>query len=236
MSKFCKNCGAELNDDAAFCGRCGTQAESCTSCSCCDACQTSPAPADTNGFAGKINQFIDQLKKKDKKALGILAGIAAALILIFVLVLCLSGGGPENALDTYFDVMYRGKISKVEKIAPEKYWKSLDEDMDEIEDNMKTLYKMRIRGLEDEYGDNIKISYKITDKDEVTKNTLNEMKDNIKSKYDIPKKTVTDACELEIELTIKGDEDKETREGSFFVVKVDGDWYICDAIGNFLMG
>ncbi len=234
MSKFCKNCGAELNDDAAFCGSCGTQAESCASC--CDACQTTtaPAPADTNGLAGKINQFIDKLKKKDKKALGILAGIAAALILILVLVLCLSGGGPEKALDTYLDVIYRGKISKVEKIAPEKYWKSLDEDMDDIEDNMKTVYKIAIRALEDEYGDDIKISYKITDKDEVTKSTLNEMKDNIKSKYDIPKKTVTDACELEVDLTIKGDEDKETKEVSFFAVKVDGDWYICDARGNFL--
>lgn len=234
MSKFCKNCGAELNDDAAFCGSCGTQAESCDSC--CAACQTTtaPAPDNTNGLAGKINQFIDKLKKKDKKALGILAGIAAALILILVLVLCLSGGGPEKALDTYLDVIYRGKISKVEKIAPEKYWESLDEDMDDVEDNMKTVYKLAIRALEDEYGDNIKISYKITDKDEVTKSALNEMKDNIKSKYDIPKKNVTDACELEVDLTIKGDEDKETKEVSFFAVKVDGDWYICDARGNFL--
>ena len=27
MSKFCKNCGESLNDDAAFCGKCGTRVE-----------------------------------------------------------------------------------------------------------------------------------------------------------------------------------------------------------------
>ena len=60
------------------------------------------------------------------------------------------------------------------------------------------------------------------------------MKDNIKSTYDIPKKDVTDAVEMEVEMTIKGDDDKDSDDITLYAVKIDGDWYICNASGTLL--
>ena len=265
MSKFCTNCGEALSDDAAFCVKCGTRvgeqsaqsaqepseqsageqpvqsdpASDSSSCNTCGSAQCEQkAPAETNGFAGKVNAFVAKLKNKDKKAIGITAGIVVVLILIVVLVICLSGGGPEKALDNYISVLYNGKVNKLEKLAPAEYWEYLEDKSDvslsDAEEQMEELNKTLIRGLEDEYGSNIKISYKILEKDDVSSKDLDSMKDYIKSNYDIPKKSVTDAVELEVELTVRGDDDEETDESTFYAVKVNGDWYICSSSGAFL--
>ena len=254
MSKFCTNCGEALSDDAAFCVKCGTgvgeqsvqsaqePSDSASASSSCDTCESAQceqkAPAETNGFAGKANAFVAKLKNKDKKATGITAGIVVVLILIVVLVICLGGGGPEKALDNYISVVYNGKVNKLEKLAPAEYWEYLEDENDvsmkDAEEQMEELNKTLIRGLEDEYGDNIKVSYKILEKDDASSSDLDEMKDYIKSNYDIPKKSVTDAVELEVELTIRGDDDEETTESTFYAVKVGGDWYICSVNGSFL--
>ena len=189
-------------------------------------------------ISGKVNAFVAKLKNKDKKAIGITAGIVVVLILIVVLVICLGGGGPEKALDNYISVLYNGKVNKLEKLAPAEYWEYLEDESDvsmkDVEEQMEELNKTLIRGLEDEYGDNIKVSYKILEKDDASSSDLDEMKDYIKSNYDIPKKSVTDAVELEVELTVRGDDDEETTESTFYAVKVGGDWYICSANGAFL--
>ena len=254
MSKFCTNCGEALSDDAAFCVKCGTRvgeqsvqsaqepSDSASASSSCDTCESAQceqkAPAETNGFAGKVNAFVAKLKNKDKKAIGITAGIVVVLILIVVLVICLGGGGPEKALDNYISVLYNGKVNKLEKLAPAEYWEYLEDESDvsmkDVEEQMEELNKTLIRGLEDEYGDNIKVSYKILEKDDASSSDLDEMKDYIKSNYDIPKKSVRDAVELEVELTVRGDDDEETTESTFYAVKVGGDWYICSANGAFL--
>ena len=127
---------------------------------------------------------------------------------------------------------------QLEKLAPAEYWEYLEDESDvsmkDVEEQMEELNKTLIRGLEDEYGDNIKVSYKILEKDDASSSDLDEMKDYIKSNYDIPKKSVTDAVELEVELTVRGDDDEETTESTFYAVKVGGDWYICSANGAFL--
>ena len=149
-----------------------------------------------------------------------------------------TSSNPEKALDNYISVVYNGKVNKLEKLAPAEYWECLEDENDvsmkDAEEQMEELNKTLIRRLEDEYGDNIKVSYKILEKDDASSSDLDEMKDYIKSNYDIPKKSVTDAVELEVELTVRGDDDEETGELTFYAVKVDEDWYICSANGAFL--
>ncbi len=151
-----------------------------------------------------------------------------------------TSSNPEKALDNYISVVCNGKVNKLEKLAPAEYWECLEDENDvsmkDAEEQMEELNKTLIRGLEDEYGDNIKVSYKILEKDDASSSDLDEMKDYIKSNYDIPKKSVTDAVELEVELTVRGDDDEETTESTFYAVKVDEDWYICSANGAFVGG
>ena len=151
-----------------------------------------------------------------------------------------TSSNPEKALDNYISVVCNGKVNKLEKLAPAEYWEYLEDENDvsmkDAEEQMEELNKTLIRGLEDEYGDNIKVSYKILEKDDASSSDLDSMKDYIKSNYDIPKKSVTDAVELEVELTVRGDDDEETGESTFYAVKVDEDWYICSANGAFVGG
>ena len=151
-----------------------------------------------------------------------------------------TSSNPEKALDNYISVVCNGKVNKLEKLAPAEYWECLEDENDvsmkDAEEQMEELNKTLIRGLEDEYGDNIKVSYKILEKDDASSSDLDSMKDYIKSNYDIPKKSVTDAVELEVELTVRGDDDEETGESTFYAVKVDEDWYICSANGAFVGG
>ena len=151
-----------------------------------------------------------------------------------------TSSNPEKALDNYISVVCNGKVNKLEKLAPAEYWECLEDENDvsmkDAEEQMEELNKTLIRGLEDEYGDNIKVSYKILEKDDASSSDLDEMKEYIKSNYDIPKKSVTDAVELEVELTVRGDDDEETTESTFYAVKVDEDWYICSANGAFVGG
>ena len=151
-----------------------------------------------------------------------------------------TSSNPEKALDNYISVVCNGKVNKLEKLAPAEYWECLEDENDvsmkDAEEQMEELNKTLIRGLEDEYGDNIKVSYKILENDDASSSDLDSMKDYIKSNYDIPKKSVTDAVELEVELTVRGDDDEETGESTFYAVKVDEDWYICSANGAFVGG
>ena len=78
MAKFCKNCGNQMEDEAAFCGNCGARVEvveeaqqdnntnanvseeQSTSCDCgCEANCNEEAP---NGVAKFINDFINKLR------------------------------------------------------------------------------------------------------------------------------------------------------------------------------
>lgn len=253
MSKFCANCGEELQDDAMFCGKCGSrqpeqqiqpeqkpvQIEQQPAETGNTQSDTAPKTSPVNGMAEKVNAFIGKVKSKDTKAIGILAGVAAALIIIVVVVCVVrfSGGGPGSALDDFIDVTYNGKINKLESIAPAEYWASMKDSTGLSFSKMKALYEEiyddRLDDLEDLYGEDVKASVKVTVIDDVSKSTLSNMKDYLKRNYDIPKKSVEEAKELEFDITIRGDDDKDTDEETCYAVKIDGDWYICLESGNF---
>ena len=235
MSRICSKCGAEIQDDALFCGKCGNQVEEQAA-----AVQTTSDSSETSKsktLNDKLNDFIARIKNKDKKSIAVVSGIAAVLILILVLSICFSvRSTPEKALKLYMDVILHGEYNKIEKLAPDAYWEAMEDSfsLKDAKEQAKTIYKSASRAYEDEYGDNIKITYKIKEKDDVKKSTFDDMKDFIKSTYDIPKKNITDACSIEIELFIKGSEDEDSNETELYAVKIDGTWYICSQKGLLL--
>ena len=83
--------------------------------------------------------------------------------------------------------------------------------------------------LEDEYGDDIKVSYKIKDKEKIDKDDLEDLEDDIKDTYD-EKVKVSKGYELKIEMKIKGDDDKEKDTTKIKVYKIDGDWCLMDSL------
>lgn len=251
MSKFCKNCGTELADDAVFCKNCGqstasqeapTEAAPEVQACGCDECngecvQDDLAAENETGVAGAVNGFIGKVKNKDKNALLIVGGAVLALILIVVLVFVFSGSSSKDAIDNYFNVVVEGNIDDIEDLAPEAYWEYVEEEYDmDVDDVIDYLGDDFIDNMldtwEDSVGKDVKFSYDITDDDEISDSKLDKIKDVLKENYGIAKKDVDEAIEYEIEVVVKGDDDEEDFEEKVLVVEIDGDWYACTEDGE----
>ena len=239
MSIFCGNCGAELPDDAQFCTNCGHSvpaksaesegAETVNAAVETDAAAepTAAAPASPTDSASQPAAAPSSAEtaaapssaktapvQNNKNLIPIIIGGAAAAVLLIVLIVSISlgGGGYKKAINNYFDVMFRGKADKIEKLCPPKYWD----------------------WYEDEYGKNFKATYKITDKKELSDKKLKTIQDNLKERYDIAKKSVKKAYKLDLDVELKGKDDEDSNELTVYAVKIGGNWYLCNEDGYFL--
>ena len=88
------------------------------------------------------------------------------------------------------------------------------EDMDDM-----------LESLEEEYGKNIKISYKILDKEKIEKDDLEDVQEKIEKYYD-EKVKVSAGYKVTVKSTVKGKEDSETDTDTMSVYKIDGKWYL----------
>ena len=105
-----------------------------------------------------------------------------------------------------------------------------DPDWDDADDAIEASKKL----IETKYGDDVEISYKVTDKEKISKSKLKKNYKSLAKKYAeaTDEKTSdfypTEGYELEIEFTIKGDDDEDTEETTVKVGKIDGDWVFLD--------
>lgn len=200
--KFCPNCGAQLADDATFCGECGTKLEENTAAStasaepAASAPEPAPAPAPAPASEPAKSKGIASALNGDMKKLIIIAAAAVvAIAVIVILLLTIFGGGykkqikkmvnlmnsREKDYNEYlklsapsFDVKAQEEIKELAKKYGDK--DEYEDTMGYLEDIMDDLYDE----FEDEYGKNWKVSYKITDVDEISSKDLKAFKENLK--------------------------------------------------------
>lgn len=235
MSKFCTNCGASMNDNAVFCTSCGAKNDVAPTAS---NIPSQPAPAAEGAtpidqLKSKTAQAISGFKNSPQRNTYIGIGVVAvAAIVLIVLLFVLLGGGYKGALNDYFDAICdKDGEAYLEATTPEDIIKYLDKeedyDRDDQESDAKDTVKRKYSGLKEEFGNDIKISYKVTDKDKVDKDDIDDLNDLLEDEYDDLKIKVKAAYELELELKIKGDDDKEDEiEADAYVCKINGDWIV----------
>ena len=141
------------------------------------------------------------------------------------------GGGYKKPVDNMVKAMETGKGKYLYKAMPEFLieYQYEDEKKSDIYDDLDESMELITGMLEEEYGDDIKISYKIKDKDKIDKDDLEDLEDSIKDKYD-EKVRVSKGYELKVKMKIKGDDDKEEDTTTIKVYKIDGDWCLMDSI------
>ena len=236
MSKFCQNCGAELADADMFCQSCGTKQEA----------TEAAAPAENNAN-DKAQQVVDNVSaaatdyvekaKKDPKLLILPAAILVAVIALFAII----GSSSKAYLKpvNYMMEMTQGNFKNLEKCAPKEYWEYMEEEGDMSNEDLKEEIEENEVGdnikeqLEETYGKNVRMKYKVTDKDKLSDKKLSNIKDGLKENYDIAKKSVKKAYKLELEITTKGSEDEDEDEAEIIVVKIGNKWYCCSEDGYF---
>ena len=148
----------------------------------------------------------------------------ADLVLVFG-----GNGGMTKPIDNLIAITFKGKFEKIKDMAPAEYWEymedeydlDIDEMIEEAEENADDMMDF----YEEEYGDNIRVSYKITKKKELSDKKLEGIAEALADAYDLDEDKFTSAYELDVEMTIKGSEDDDEEENEMTVIKYAGKWY-----------
>lgn len=85
--------------------------------------------------------------------------------------------------------------------------------------------KSQLEEYKDKYGDNIKISYNVTNQEEISGNKLKDVQQKMKNTYDVDV-NITKGYELSVEIKVKGDNSKKTDNNKYEVYEINGKWYL----------
>ena len=229
---LCNNCGTENLDGARFCVGCGAELGAAPVYQ--EPAYQEPVyqEAPQEFYAPQEDAFAPEAPKENKlkKLLPMIIGGAAAIVLIVVLCVVFLGGGYKKPLDNYMKILNgKGSEATIEACMPKEFWEEAEDELDvtpgDLYDQLDENYDDLIEELEEEFGDNIKFSYKVTDKDELSKKKLDDLKDTYKE-IGLSKKDITKAYKLEVELTIKGSDDTDSEDLDVVVFKYKGKWYV----------
>lgn len=189
---FCQNCGQEIPDDSRFCDYCGQPQQ------VYDGQGTGeqqgygpygepPVNYDTQGY-GNQPVYGTEPKRNSGKMIGIIACLLAAVVIIVILRACF-GGKPTTPLNNIQKIINKQEtdITKiVDATTPgfvsdaykdmlkvlegnKEYKKTVKEILKNSGDQIDDLWSYSFDDLEDEYGKNVKISYKVKKKEKLTK-------------------------------------------------------------------
>lgn len=163
---------------------------------------------------------------KNKK---ILAIISIMVLCVTVLTGCNinkkteNGSGEQNIeqyeqpIKNFLEGIEEGNIDKFLSSFPDYLAELLKENISE--EDLQEMLKNEIKS----YGDNVKYSYNITEKKELSQDNLKNLQSKIKSNMD-KEVNVTNGYELKVEIITKGDKDEQKDLETLQVYEIDGKW------------
>ena len=191
---LCKKCGTENPDGAKYCSKCGKALN-----------EKSPA------------------KKNREKGIVLAVWVIVAVVL---LVYTLGGRSYKKTIDTFVTSQFAVDAQSIVELLPEKVVdKALEEtgySKTELVDEANDSLKKQVDSLDQSLGDDWKLSYKMTNVEDVTDDDL----DDLKSNYEDINVKVSAAKTVEVEFTLKGDETEVSNSLEISVIKVDRSWYL----------
>lgn len=232
MSKFCGNCGTELQDDAVVCSNCGMNVAPVVNVEQPqNPVNENITPAEKFVVVAKEKTvwLVDKMKS-DKKFMSIvLGGVAGVLAIIVALVFILNLGGYNKAIEKYIDATYYGDVDAYLDSIPGDYLEDMLElsgmSEKDFKENFEKSYESILDSYVSKYGDDYTVDFEVVDEYELTDDDFEDVLDDFKA-LGISKKSITEAYEIEVEFTIDGSKRKDTVDKDFTAVKIDGDWYL----------
>lgn len=209
MSKFCENCGAEMDDNQTICPSCGTGVG--TEAEYTNPVKEEPAAQPTY----EDTTTTSSPKSGNGKNIGIIAGVVAVIAIIVAIIFSIFGKGYLKPIDNYF--------KGIQKADAKTYVKSSPAFVDADEDDYEDYLEERLDDLEDTYGEKVKITYKVKKKEKIKKGDLQDIQDYIEEEYDEEVK-VSAGYELKLAVTFKGKKKEKTSTDKYYVYKIDGKW------------
>lgn len=221
MAKFCTSCGSQLADEANNCTNCGAPVRQ-------------PAPAQEIPV---INQQANpqpttaaapapQGNPNTSKYIG-MGAVAVLAIIIIALIANLFSGSYKEPIKDFFKGLEKQDADRIIDAMPEDIFDSsigfLYDDAEEYIENVLFAF----------IDDDIKISYDIKDKEKLDDDDIEELEDNLKESTG-SKATIKKAYEVELEVTMKLNGEKDETKMTLTVANIKGQgWKLIDA-GSFL--
>ncbi len=141
----------------------------------------------------------------------------------------------EDAIELMMKV-YECDISKSElkSMFPDVLWDYFEEEegmtLDDCYDMISEGLEDERADLEEEFGEDFKIEYKILSQTDVDEDEFEEFKEYMEEYYGMDTDSFGACYEVEIKGTISGENDEETSEMTYHVVEFDGSWYIAEIL------
>ena len=191
---LCKKCGTENPDGAKYCSKCGKA----------------------------LNEKSTAKKNREKGIVLALCVIVAVVLLVYTL----GGRSYKKTIDTFVTSQFAVDAQSIVELLPEKVLdKALEEtgySKTELVDEANDSLKKQVDYIDQYLGDDWKLSYKMTNVEDVTGDDLNDLKSN----YEDINVKVSAAKTVEVEFTLKGDETEISNSLEVSVIKVDRSWYL----------
>ena len=191
---LCKKCGTENPDGAKYCSKCGKA----------------------------LNEKSTAKKNREKGIVLALCVIVAVVLLVYTL----GGRSYKKTIDTFVTSQFAVDAQSIVELLPEKVVdKALEEtgySKTELVDEANDSLKKQVDYIDQYLGDDWKLSYKMTNVEDVTDDDL----DDLKSNYEDINVKVSAAKTVEVEFTLKGDETEVSNSLEISVIKVDRSWYL----------
>lgn len=169
---LCKKCGTENPDGAKYCSKCGKA----------------------------LNEKSPAKKNREKGIVLALCVIVAVVLLVYTL----GGRSYKKTIDTFVTSQFAVDAQSIVELLPEKVVdKALEEtgySKTELVDEANDSLKKQVDSLDQSLGDDWKLSYKMTNVEDVTDDDL----DDLKSNYEDINVKVSAAKTVEVEFTLKG--------------------------------
>ena len=233
MSKFCSNCGAQIDDQAVFCPNCGATNEAAPVAQ--QAPAENKAAAVASEYLGKastaVTGYVSQAKKNPKVLLVPIVAVVAIIAVIIACSLIFKYPGATGAINRYMDANMEGKSGQIKNLAPKEVWEYYDDVYETSQKDVKEYFDDELKedirdDAEDDYGKNYKVTFKKKDQDDAKKDELKAVKDYLNEKFDINKDSVKKLVKVDGEMIIKGSEDDDDMDlEDRYVVKIGSKWY-----------
>ncbi len=235
---FCRNCGTELKQGEVFCVNCGTKIDNSVPETSGNTPNTLNIPntPNTPPYIPNMNNSNNPglAKGNTKKLIAIIGISVVALIALIVLVNIIksvSTPGYEKPIKSLTEGLEKYDFKKMISAYPDYISDDMEDYLDYFDDEEEMFDEM-FGSLEDEYGKRIKISYKITDKDKMDRDEIEAIEEDIEYSYD-EEVNIKEGYTLEVKLTIKGSEDRDTDKTEIDVIRIGSKWYLANAFGDF---
>ncbi len=213
MSKFCGNCGAELDESANVCGYCGASVNS---------------DSTTEKIGTKKIPGIKTEREQEKiRKIKIISKLTFASIIIVVLAIIgvnigSSFVGYKGAVRKIMNAYEDYDMNTLISMASDLHYYSADENY--VDDNFSDIVAERLNSLENSVGHNVKIDYEITDSFELPEYRLDELLSQFES-YGIDTSDIKKIMQVELLIKAKGNKSTNTyNSDGLLLVKEKGDW------------